>query len=78
LLKTRYPLVVVITVYAPHHTSPFYTEEIDLNQFLKIVDFLLKAEPSIFTFTLGDPAVLPSLRMLAFLFRCCKLEITII
>ena len=66
----------VITVYTPHHTlRP--TEEINLHQFLKIVDFLLKAEPSIFTFTLENPAVLPSLRLLAFLFGCCKLEITL-
>ena len=45
----------------------------NLDRSLKIMDLLLKVEPAIFKLTLRDPAILPSLTLLAALFRCCKL-----
>ena len=45
----------------------------NFDRYLKILDLLLKVDPAVFKLTLGDPAVLPSLTLLAALFGCCKL-----
>ena len=68
---------VVLSLSVLQHISMnefvLYIEDMKLDRYLKIMDLLLKVEPAIFKFTFGDPAVLPSLILLAALFRCCKL-----